>query len=63
MDVNSILSFTLVAILFNAAPGPSVFFVSSIGASNGKLAAVFSALGLATGSIIHALLAGMALQL
>ena len=59
MDVNSILSFTLVAILFNAAPGPSVFFVSSIGALNGKAAAIFSALGLATGSIIHALLAGI----
>ncbi len=59
MDVNSVLSFTLVAILFNAAPGPSVFFVSSIGALKGKSAAIFSALGLATGSIIHALLAGI----
>ncbi len=59
MDVNSILSFTLVAILFNASPGPSVFFVSSIGALNGKSAAIFSALGLASGSVVHALLAGV----
>ncbi len=47
------------AILFNASPGPSVFFVSSIGSLEGKWAAVCSALGLATGSVIHALLAGI----
>lgn len=47
------------AILFNASPGPSVFFVSSIGSLEGKLAAVYSALGLATGSVIHAFLAGI----
>ena len=47
------------AILFNASPGPSVFFVSSVGSLEGKLAAIYSALGLATGSVIHALLAGV----
>lgn len=47
------------AVLFNASPGPSVFFVSSIGSLEGKLASVYSAFGLATGSVIHALLAGI----
>ena len=33
--------------------------VGSIGSLEGKLAAIFSALGLATGCVIHALLAGI----
>lgn len=54
----SLLSFVVIAIIFNATPGPSIFFISSIGAQKGRKVAFFSALGLSTGSVIHALLAG-----
>lgn len=52
-------AFTFAAILLNLSPGPSLIFVSARGVQQGKAAGAISALGLATGSSIHAVLAGV----
>lgn len=59
METNSLIGFALAALLLNLSPGPSLLFVSARGLSEGKAAGVVSALGLATGSSIHAVLAGI----
>lgn len=59
MEHTSILAFALAALLLNLSPGPSLLFVSARGISEGKAAGAVSALGLASGSSIHALLAGL----
>ncbi|WP_417884478.1 LysE family translocator [Vibrio rumoiensis] len=59
MEYSSLVAFMLAAILLNISPGPSLLFVSARGVSEGKAAGAVSALGLATGSSIHAVLAGL----
>ncbi|CAH7250662.1 Threonine efflux protein (Modular protein) [Vibrio chagasii] len=59
MDHSSLVAFTIAAILLNISPGPSLIFVSARGVSEGKAAGAVSALGLATGSSLHAILAGL----
>lgn len=59
MEYTSLFAFTLAAILLNVSPGPSLVFVSARGVSDGRAAGVVSALGLATGSSLHAILAGL----
>lgn len=59
MEYTSLVAFMLTAILLNISPGPSLLFVSARGVSEGKAAGAVSALGLATGSSIHAVLAGL----
>lgn len=59
MENTSLLAFALAALLLNLSPGPSLLFVSARGMSQGKAAGAVSALGLATGSSIHAVLAGL----
>lgn len=59
MEHSSLLAFALAALLLNLSPGPSLLFVSARGMSQGKAAGAASALGLATGSSIHAVLAGL----
>ncbi|MFA0038575.1 LysE family translocator [Vibrio sp. 10N.261.52.A1] len=59
MEYTSLFTFTLAAILLNVSPGPSLVFVSARGVSDGRAAGVVSALGLATGSSLHAILAGL----
>lgn len=58
-DGFTIIGFAIAAILFNISPGPSVIYVATEGASGGKLQATLAALGLATGSMFHAILAGI----
>jgi len=59
MEQTSLIAFAFAALLLNLSPGPSLFFVSARGMSEGKAAGAVSALGLASGSSIHALLAGV----
>lgn len=59
MEQTSLIAFAFAALLLNLSPGPSLFFVSARGMSQGKAAGAVSALGLASGSSIHALLAGL----
>lgn len=59
MEHSSLLAFALAALLLNLSPGPSLLFVSARGMSQGKAAGAVSALGLASGSSIHAVLAGL----
>ncbi|CAI2338644.1 LysE family translocator [Vibrio parahaemolyticus] len=59
MEYTSLVAFMVAAILLNISPGPSLLFVSARGVSEGKAAGAVSALGLATGSSIHAVLAGL----
>lgn len=59
MEHTSILAFALAAVLLNLSPGPSLLFVSARGISEGKAAGAVSALGLASGSSLHAILAGL----
>ncbi|MBT1431588.1 LysE family translocator [Dickeya dianthicola] len=59
MEQTSLIAFAFAALLLNLSPGPSLLFVSARGISEGKAAGAVSALGLASGSSIHALLAGL----
>jgi len=59
MEHSSLLAFALAALLLNLSPGPSLLFVSARGMSQGKAAGAVSAVGLASGSSIHAVLAGL----
>ncbi|OVZ84557.1 LysE family translocator [Yersinia intermedia] len=59
MEHTSILAFAVAALLLNLSPGPSLLFVSARGISDGKAAGAVSAIGLASGSSIHAILAGL----
>jgi threonine/homoserine/homoserine lactone efflux protein len=54
-----VLAFAAAAFLLNLSPGPSILYVTSRGIANGKLAGLLTAVGLATGSAFHALLAGI----
>lgn len=54
-----VVGFAIAAFLLNLSPGPSIIFATSRGISDGKAAGIFSALGLATGSACHAILAGI----
>lgn len=54
-----VLAFAAAAFLLNLSPGPSILYVTTRGMTSGKLAGVLAAVGLATGSAIHALLAGV----
>jgi threonine/homoserine/homoserine lactone efflux protein len=59
MEHSSLIAFALAALLLTLSPGPSLLFVSARGLSEGKTAGVISAIGLASGSAIHAILAGL----
>lgn len=54
-----LLAFAVAAFLLNLSPGPSIIFATSRGLSDGKIAGVLTAVGLATGSSFHAILAGI----
>jgi threonine/homoserine/homoserine lactone efflux protein len=59
MEHSSLITFAIAALFLNLSPGPSLLFVTARGISEGKTAGAISAIGLASGSAIHAVLAGL----
>lgn len=59
MEYSTLITFAIAAFLLNLSPGPSLLFVTARGISEGKTAGAISAVGLASGSAIHAVLAGL----
>lgn len=59
MDLSHVLSFLTVSILLTLAPGPDILFVIAQSMSNGRKAGIWTALGLASGVIVHTLAAAL----
>ncbi|MMZ58815.1 Leucine efflux protein [compost metagenome] len=55
--------FLISAILLNLTPGTDTMYIISRSISQGKMAGVYSALGITTGSIVHTLLAAFGLSI
>jgi threonine/homoserine/homoserine lactone efflux protein len=56
LTLTILASFALSAFLLNLSPGPSILYVMSRSVVNGRIAGVFAAFGLASGSAMWALL-------
>ena len=56
-------TFLLTGILLNITPGNDTIFILSKSIGQGKKAGIVSALGIATGSFIHTVLAALGLSL
>jgi RhtB (resistance to homoserine/threonine) family protein len=56
-------TFLLTGILLNLTPGNDTIFILTRSLAQGKKAGIMSVLGIATGSIIHTLLAGLGLSI
>lgn len=52
-SVPTLLAFVLAAVVLVAIPGPAVFYIVNRGISQGRRAAVVSALGIETGALVH----------
>lgn len=51
--ISTLLAFVLAAAVLVAIPGPAVFYIVNRGISQGRRAAVVSALGIETGALVH----------
>ena len=61
VDLNTLLIFTPIALALNLTPGADMLFCLSQGARSGPRAGIAASLGIATGSFIHSLIAGLGL--
>ena len=50
---STLAAFAVASLLYVAIPGPSVIYITARGISQGRRAAVVSALGLVTGDLVH----------
>lgn len=62
MDLSLMLSFLVVSVLLTLAPGPDILFVIAQSMSNGRRAGIMTALGLASGVIVHTLAAALGIS-
>ena len=60
--IETVLLFMTAALTLNVTPGPSIFYVMSRSVGQGRTAGLVSALGLGTGSLIHAGAAALGLS-
>lgn len=63
MEISTIISFLLAAMLLTLSPGPDILFVISTSISKGHWNGIFVTLGLSTGVLIHTMLAAGGLLL
>ena len=61
-NLDTIIIFTAAAFAITVCPGPSMLYVMSISLGQGRKAGIFSALGLATGLLIHTIAASLGLS-
>ena len=62
LDTNSLAAFVAAGLLLNITPGPDVLYIVGRSISQGRLAGVVSALGIATGSLVHVAAAAFGLS-
>lgn len=60
--IETLLLFTAAALMLNVTPGPSIMYVMSRSLAQGQTAGLVSALGLGTGSLLHAVAATLGLS-
>ena len=60
--IETIILFMAAALALNVTPGPSILYVMSRSVGQGRTAGLVSALGLGTGSLIHAGAAALGLS-
>jgi threonine/homoserine/homoserine lactone efflux protein len=61
-DTNSLLVFIAAGLLLNVTPGPDVLYIVGRSVAQGRLAGVVSALGIATGCVVHIAAAALGLS-
>jgi threonine/homoserine/homoserine lactone efflux protein len=61
--LETLLLFTVAAVMMNLSPGPSNFYVLSRSVAQGATAGILAALGLAAGSLVHVAAAAFGLSL
>lgn len=61
-SVSTLLTFMLAAAILVAIPGPAVVYIVNRGISQGRRAAVISALGIETGALVHVVAATVGLS-
>ena len=61
IEFETLLIFIPIALALNITPGADMLFCLGQGAKSGPQAGVVAALGIATGSLIHAVVAGLGL--
>ena len=61
-DISQISVFLVASFLITIAPGPDIIFLITQSLSNGRKAGVFTALGLASGNLVHTLAAALGIS-
>lgn len=62
-SLKTLLLFTVAALAITVTPGPSMLYVMSRSLAQGRMAGIFSALGLATGLLVHIIAASLGLSM
>lgn len=62
LDINTILSFLVIACLLTIAPGPDILYLITQSLTHGKKAGLALALGLSTGNLFHTLAAAFGIS-
>jgi threonine/homoserine/homoserine lactone efflux protein len=62
MDLNVALGFALACVVLNVVPGPGMMFIVAHGISGGRRSGVAAALGMASGTLVHTVLAALGLS-
>jgi threonine/homoserine/homoserine lactone efflux protein len=62
MEIQTLMLFSLACLALTATPGPDMLLIAARSAAQGRLAGMFTYLGVATGSLIHALALALGLS-
>jgi threonine/homoserine/homoserine lactone efflux protein len=62
MDAGTVLGFGLACVVLNVVPGPGMMFIVAHGISGGRRAGVVAAVGMASGTVVHTVLAAIGLS-
>ncbi|MGC4938345.1 LysE family translocator [Kribbella sp. DT2] len=62
MDVTTVLGFALACVVLNVVPGPGMMFIVAHGIAGGRRSGVVAATGMASGTVVHTILAAAGLS-
>ncbi|ADB31811.1 Lysine exporter protein (LYSE/YGGA) [Kribbella flavida DSM 17836] len=62
MSATTVLGFALACVLLNLVPGPGMMFIVAHGLGGGRRAGVTAALGMASGTVVHTVVAALGLS-
>jgi threonine/homoserine/homoserine lactone efflux protein len=62
MDATTVFGFALACVILNIVPGPGMLFIVAHGISGGRGSGVVAAVGMASGAVVHTVLAALGLS-